>query len=115
MTSEKSIDGLPPMPQGYMVMMTPDPEGTPAIWYDEHDMRDYARAAIRAYAQSLVQPDVDARRYRWLRDRLLAADFAWGDPPTPVLVFKWPANVGVGGNCDQNVDAAIASQQEPKP
>lgn len=52
----------------------------------------------------------DAARYRWLRDRLLAADFAWGDPPRPVLVFEWPRDVGVGGDCDKNIDAAMQSE-----
>lgn len=50
----------------------------------------------------------DAARYRWLWGRLLAADFAWGDPPQPVLVFAWPKDVPVSGNCNSNIDAAIA-------
>jgi hypothetical protein len=49
----------------------------------------------------------DAARYHWLSARLLAADFAWGDPPQPALVFAWPKDVAVGGNCDMNIDAAM--------
>lgn len=50
----------------------------------------------------------DANRYRWLRDRLIAADFDWNETGQSVLIFEWPENVSVGGNCDMNIDAAIA-------
>lgn len=39
---------LPPLPKGYVIQMTPDPDSTPAEWFDETDMRDYARAALAA-------------------------------------------------------------------
>lgn len=38
---------LPPLPPGYAVMMTPDPNGTPAYWFDDRDMREYAIAAMK--------------------------------------------------------------------
>jgi len=50
----------------------------------------------------------DAARYRWLRDRLLGADFDWNDSGECVLVFQWPRNVPVGADCDRNIDAAMA-------
>ncbi len=49
-----------------------------------------------------------AVRYAFLRERLLAADFDWNESGECALVFKWPRNVPVGGNCDNNIDAAIA-------
>jgi hypothetical protein len=52
----------------------------------------------------------DAARYRWLAPRLIAADFDYNESGKCALVFEWPSNVAVGGNCDQNVDAAIAAQ-----
>lgn len=68
-----------------------------------------AAALLRSQAAKLARREVDAGRYQWLRERLLAADFAWGDPPCQVLVFSWPSNVAVGGDCDQNIDAARAA------
>jgi hypothetical protein len=69
----------------------------------------------RAYIASLVAENSDLRqdaeRYRWLREQMLAADFDWQGEC--VLVFKWPRNVGVGGNCDMNIDAARLSAKEP--
>lgn len=64
----------------------------------------------RQQAAEIERLTKDAQRYRWLRGRLLAADFEWGDPAVPVLVFSWPADVGVGGDCDMNIDAAMKEQ-----
>jgi hypothetical protein len=47
----------------------------------------------------------DAERYQWLKTRLLGADFDWQE--RCVLVFDWPKDVGVGSNCDMNIDAAM--------
>lgn len=51
----------------------------------------------------------DAERYRWLRERLLGADFDWNENGITVLAFEFPRNVGIGGNCDKNIDAAMAA------
>lgn len=49
----------------------------------------------------------DAKRYQWLKTRLIGVDFDWQENGEVVIAFKWPINVGVGGNCDVNIDAAI--------
>lgn len=51
----------------------------------------------------------DAMRYRWLRERLLGADFDWNESGVTVLAFEFPRNIGIGGNCDKNIDAAMAA------
>jgi hypothetical protein len=58
--------------------------------------------------------EADAGRYRWLRDQLLAADFAYGEPPQCVVVFNWPPTAGISADLDASIDAAI-SQGEQKP
>jgi hypothetical protein len=50
----------------------------------------------------------DAARYRWLRDKLLGADFAWGEPPTCVWVFETDAPISA--NLDAAIDAAMGEQ-----
>ena len=58
---------------------------------------------------------IDTERYRYLRDRLVAADFDWNETGDCVLIFDWPKNVPVGGNCDMNIDAAVASAKGDSP
>ena len=47
----------PPLPEGFVVMMTPDPEGTPGVWYDEHDMRAFVDADRAAAAPAKTRLD----------------------------------------------------------
>jgi hypothetical protein len=68
--------------------------------------------AVLVPADKLAELQKDAARYRWLRDRLLGADFDWNDSGECVLVFSWPKSVPVGGNCDMNIDAAL--EKEPQ-
>lgn len=49
----------------------------------------------------------DAARYRWLRKRVLAADFDWQDSGECALVFKWPEDCAVSGDLDATIDAAM--------
>jgi hypothetical protein len=49
---------------------------------------------------------IDAARYRWLRERLLAADFDYGDPPTCAIVFRWPSWAHIGADLDSAIDEA---------
>jgi hypothetical protein len=74
-----------------------------------------AKALADMNAADIDADRLDAQRYRWLRTRLSAADFFYSEPPRCVLVFDWPENVAVGGNCDQNVDAALASATGGQP
>ena len=53
---------------------------------------------------------IDAERYRYLRERLVAADFDWNETGDCVLIFDWPNTVPVGGNCDMNIDAAMLAE-----
>lgn len=49
----------------------------------------------------------DAARYRWLRDRLLAADFDYADEGITALVFEFPHGCAVSADCDATIDAAM--------
>lgn len=48
----------------------------------------------------------DARRYRWLRERLFGADFAYGEPAISALIFEWPSNAGISADLDRSIDSA---------
>jgi hypothetical protein len=48
------------------------------------------------------------QRYQWLRERLLGADFSWGDPATCVWVFETDAPISA--DLDASIDAAIAAK-----
>lgn len=54
-----------------------------------------------------TEDEKDAARYRWLRERLLAADFDWNGSGECALVFTWPKDCAVSGNCDAMIDAAM--------
>ena len=77
--------------------------------------RDYEalRTRIESLAAELAQAREDARRYRWLRDRLHAIDYEYGEPHVPVLVFEYPQGqaVGPGRALDAAIDAALAEQE----
>jgi len=60
-----------------------------------------------------AQPSADAEdaaRYRWLRPRLLTADFEYGDDSETVLVFLIPTTMAVSANLDKSIDAAGAAE-----
>jgi len=71
-----------------------------------------AFAFAQAYAAPLIarvaELQADARRYQWLKERLLAADFAWGDPATCVWVFETDAPISA--DLDASIDAATAAK-----
>jgi hypothetical protein len=71
-------------------------------WFDEKLAAPAAQPADSAM-------EVNAKRYEFLRDRLLAADFDWNESGQCVLVFKWPENVAVSADCDDNIDRALAA------
>lgn len=49
----------------------------------------------------------DAARYRWLRENMLGVDFDWNESGVTALSFEMPDGCAYGGNCDENIDAAI--------
>lgn len=54
----------------------------------------------------------DAERYRWLRERMYAADFAYGADDDgvggePALIFKMPHGMRFTTDCDKVVDEAM--------
>lgn len=69
-----------------------------------------AYAANAQPAPARVPPDVmrDAERYRWLRDRLLAADFDYMGEGVSALVFELPPHCAVSADCDATIDGAMA-------
>lgn len=68
------------------------------------------RASLRAEVESLR---ADAGRYRWLSERLLAADFDYNGEGVTALVFEMPPRTEVSADCSDTIDAAIAAQKEP--
>lgn len=49
----------------------------------------------------------DADRYRWLRTRMLAADFDYGGDGTQVLIFEMPSAFAASADCDMTIDDAM--------
>lgn len=49
----------------------------------------------------------DAERYKWLKQRLLCADFSYGDPSEAcnALVFEIPEDMRVSADLDSSIDA----------
>lgn len=58
-----------------------------------------------------TEDEKDAARYRWLRERLMAADFDWQESGECALVFAWPKDCAVSGNCDATIDGAMLKTQ----
>lgn len=48
----------------------------------------------------------NARRYEWLRDRMLAADFDYEG--AQVLIFEMPDGWAASADCDATIDGAMA-------
>jgi hypothetical protein len=49
----------------------------------------------------------DAERYRWLRERMMAADFNYNESGAQALVFEMPAGLSYGCDCDAVIDAGM--------
>lgn len=81
-------------------------------WYAGTSDQSGWRKEIRDLALSAIEVQKDALRYRFLRDRRFCADFEYGERKEPVIVISWPANVGVSGNFDADIDAALAKETE---
>lgn len=47
----------------------------------------------------------DARRYRFLKQRLNCADFMYGEEEIPVLIFDW--EYAISGDLDASIDQAM--------
>jgi HD superfamily phosphodiesterase len=75
--------------------------------YTADQMHAYATAATAALRAELDALRRDAERYRWLRERLLAADFDYNGEGVEALVFELPGNTAVSADCDANIDAAM--------
>ena len=67
------------------------------------------RAETALAALTRDEPDaLDARRYRWLRDRFSGADFDWNRSGVCMLLAQAPNDIQVWGSLDLTVDAALA-------
>jgi hypothetical protein len=53
----------------------------------------------------------DAARYRFLRERLLGADFDWQESGKSAVVFEWPDGASISADCDASVDAAMQDER----
>jgi hypothetical protein len=65
-----------------------------------------------ALSQAIEQIGKDAARYRWLKARLYAADFAYGEPAVCALIFEAPDDILVSADLDETIDAAITAPNE---
>ena len=70
--------------------------------------------AARDLAVQLEAAQADAERYRWLRERLIGADFDWQESGIYALVFEMPEGVGVSADCDKTIDAAMLKARGTK-
>ena len=70
--------------------------GEPGNWNGARPVRE-AFDALKA----------DAWRYKWLKQRLLCADFSYGDPSEAcnALVFEIPEDMRVSADIDSSIDA----------
>lgn len=66
-----------------------------------------AKAMQQAETERADANEQDAARYRWLRDKMLGVDFDWNESGLTALCFEMPDGCAYGGNCDQNIDAAM--------
>ncbi len=57
--------------------------------------------------RQFAEAEQEALRYRWLRPRFFAADFAYSDPPVCAIVFRWPESAKISANLDREIDAAM--------
>lgn len=53
----------------------------------------------------------DAKRYRWLKEKMIGIDFDWQEAGVTALSFEMPAGCAYGGDCDQNIDTAMESHK----
>ena len=53
----------------------------------------------------------DAARYRWLKDRLLGADFDWNESGICALAFQMPDDFIASSDCDETIDDAMKGDQ----
>lgn len=81
--------------------------------YGEPENVDFV-LATRRISDALAAVEQDAKRYQFLRERLIGVDFAWGEPPSTALVFEMPPGARFFAGCDANVDAAMADEKEPQ-
>ena len=82
-------------------------------------MADELRAEVEALTKErdvlterVKALEADAERYRWLKPRLLGADFDWNEEGNCVLVFEMPNDATVSANCDETIDAAIKGARQ---
>ena len=78
----------------------------------EYASADELIAALRAEKAEDEAMKLDAQRYRWLRPRFFAADFAYSDPPVCAIVFRWPESAKISANLDREIDAAMGASNE---
>ena len=74
----------------------------------DEDLKELQKAADCAGLEmEFLELRRDAERYRWLRERMLAADFDYNGGGTQALVFEMPDGLRYGADCDATIDAAM--------
>ena len=99
MSTEQAAE-LPPLPQ-------------PVVQNYPSGKWSYTASQMRAYAEQHAAAELekareDARRYRWLSDRFLGADFEWGEPARPVLLIDLSPGGIVYGDLSLTIDETCA-------
>lgn len=83
-------------------------EGTEALGFLK-GLESGTRAALASPEVQALRKDAD--RYRWLKEKMLGIDFDWQEAGITALSFEMPAGCAYGGDCDQNIDAAMEKQK----
>jgi len=66
--------------------------------------------ALESIDGRLAALEADAKRYRWLAARLLAADFDYNGDGVQALVFELPVGCAVSADCNATIDAAMLAK-----
>ena len=72
-----------------------------------HEITHEPEAAKRAAMEQ------DAARYRWLRDRMLFADFDYNGEGRCMLAFELPPEAKISSDCDETINYAMVIGVQP--
>lgn len=84
------------------------------LWRDveNSDLVKRTADALADLEQQVAALRVDAERYRWLRTRIIAADFDYDNSGEAAIVFSWPDKCSVSANIDASIDAAMGEKAD---
>lgn len=63
-------------------------------------------AEVERLTRELAEAKRDADLYRWLKPRMMGADFDWNESGAICLVFEMPPDTRFSADCDKTIAAA---------